>query len=181
MRKKQMIKSFALGAALSLSFIGTTVTGAVACLASDAYSKYTVHGNTMMELSGYLGGSFSSVTGTKPGLEKIKDVPGEVKWQDADITVTGTSSENIVRVHFLTDRDQEGYNKPVPAGFGMYLGLGESDAEYILYSDGWTEIQPTRDTEWEIFKKGNYYVAFKCQYANLDDLYIALDGYLPLC
>lgn len=183
MRKKHILKASVLAAILAASFVGTIPAGSVLCQAAEGSVKHTVHGNIMVDLSDYLGGSFSNLSYKVSGLEKIKDVPGEVKYQNYDITATGTSSENIVRIHYLSDPEDADYDhvQNVPAGFGIYIGLGESDARYELYSNGWTEIQPTRDMEWQIFKKGKYYVAFYCKYCNVDDLYIALDGYLPLC
>lgn len=126
-----------------------------------------------IDLISYFTHSFSSLVNEVPDLSKTKENEGEVKWENDSLSVTGTSSDYIVRAHvFGADK----YSV-----YGIYIGMPEDDmleqlTGYMLVgtnADGWTLTASGTDAD-------AIQIAYKLSQGKVSDLYVAINGYMPI-
>ena len=126
-----------------------------------------------IDLLSYFTHSFSSLVNDVPDLSKAKDVEGEVKWENNSLSITGISSDYIVRAHvFGTDK----YSV-----YGIYIGMPEN--KLLEQLQGYT-LLGTNSDDWTLTASGTdadaIQVAYKLSQGKVSDLYVAINGYMPI-
>lgn len=127
-----------------------------------------------LSLEDYLSCSFDDILWDFPELVQTKKEADIEKWESDSISVTGTDHDHIVRIRLsMNDGDTCIYE--------IYPGMDDEDAQYRLSTEELKNETITEDG-WHVFSSNDgKMVAYNLNQDNtLHDIYVALEGYLPI-
>ena len=127
------------------------------------------------DLADFVGGDYRKLLSETGKVSVLKEKDSEIKIGNGNVSITAKKDGIITRVRL----DPDDYDFCVE---GMCSNLGTSDINYVLYYNGYVEGSGSEDGEWRIFTnegKGRF-VAYKTTFANVDQIYYGLTGYMPI-
>jgi len=131
--------------------------------------------NVRFDVSDFVGGDYGNLLSATNKVSVLKMKETEIKIGNSNVSITAKTDGTITRVRLdSTDRDY--------CVEGICSNLGTSDANFLLNNAGYVEGNPSVDGEWRIFTneaKGRF-LAYKAQFASIDQLYYGLIGYMPI-
>lgn len=127
-----------------------------------------------MNLARYLGGSFDIISQDIPSLIQTENSPDKVKWENNNISVTGTDPNNIVRIRYSGGLN--GYSV-----YSIYPGMSADASDLTLESQGLIFKKATDDGWFVYLSNDDKMVAFDLDENNCTvDIYVAFQEYSPL-
>ena len=124
-----------------------------------------------IDLSEFLGSSFSTLVMYVDGLYEQKNTHNEVKWGNDYMSVTGISEQQIVRIRLNENASRYSL-------YGVFPGQYIEEAYITLENNGFHFLYTSN--EWIVYQNGDVYIVFNVSLEKVGQLYLAQSGYVPV-